>query len=235
MSTAHPVPRGLHLFVTSRLMRPTDPAHVVVLENPAGKNLLTHLTYHTLEAAGVTGRDTMVVVRAASREEYMERVRREYGEVVDREEMEEQEWVSRCRSESSKQKIKELKEKQDMKSKSSHNDGKAEKKKKEESRIEKRKEAMLAKLKKNKAKLEKDKAAEMEENKAKEAQYDVDKVLLDIEGHGKDDGKTKKSKKKKEDPVLAGEEEIKSVQVKVKGSKSSSEEGKEKRAQENER
>ena len=182
------------------MAQPTDPALTLVLELPRGKILLTHLTYHTLEAAGVSA---VVLVKAASREEYMERVRREYGEVVDRVEMEEQEWIKRCSDDRVKQKIK---EKQDMKS-----EGKAEKKKKEESRLEKQKEAMLAKLKMKKAKLEKDKAVESEKKEVKEALYDVDKVLQDIEGHSKDDVKTKKSKKKREDPVLAGEEDMRST------------------------
>ena len=192
------------------MAQPTDPALTLVLELPRGKILLTHLTYHTLEAAGVSARAIVVVVKAASREEYMERVRREYGEVVDRVEMEEQEWIKRCSDDRVKQK---MKEKQDMKS-----EGKAEKKKKEESRLEKQKEAMLAKLKMKKAKLEKDKAVESEKKEVKEALYDVDKVLQDIEGHGKDDVKTKKSKKKREDPVLAGEEDIRSIRARAKGS-----------------
>ena len=199
--------------MTSQLVRPSHPAHVVVLENPAGGILLTHITYHTLEAAGVDMATNNVVVKAVTKEEYMERVRREYGEVVDRGEMEVREWELRWREETVKQRVK---EKQDMKSKCSHQ----EKKNREESRKEKLKEVMLAKLEKNKAaKNENDTAAKDEEIKAKEAEYDLEKVLLEIEGPNKEEKKTKKSRKKGGDPVLPGEEAIRDGQGGAKASR----------------
>ena len=93
----------------------------------------------------------------------------------------------------------------------------------EENCKEKIREAMLVKLMRKKKKAYK----ELEDRESKdgekagvmEVQYDLEKVLLEIEGPKMEDLKGKKTKKKGKAPLLSGEEDIRGVQVKIKGSR----------------